>query len=63
MMSALIVFVRELGVELIQRADAIDGQPKEDLGHDGMLVVLATATTLRHIAGALAAAAKRTLLA
>jgi hypothetical protein len=62
MMSALIGFVRELGLELVRRADAIDAEPKEDVGHEGMIVLLATATTLRQVGAAVSAAAKKTFL-
>lgn len=63
MMFALITFVRELGIELVRRADTIDAESKEELSHDVMLVVVATASSLRQISAALAVAAKKTFLA
>lgn len=71
-MTALIGFVRELGLELLRRADTIDAEaradpaiadPKNAADHDVMVVAVAASTVLRHIGSAIAAAAKKTFLA
>lgn len=65
-MTALIGFVRELGVELIRRADSVDAEGAAgglDDDHDTMIVAVAVATVLRQVGESIAAAAKRTLFA
>lgn len=65
-MTALIGFVRELGAELIRRADAIDAEGATgalDDNRDAVIVAVAVTTVLRQVGESIAAAAKRTLLA
>ncbi|HEY6117481.1 MAG TPA: hypothetical protein VI172_16125 [Candidatus Dormibacteraeota bacterium] len=65
-MTALIGFVRELGAELVRRADAINKEGEAgrlDDDREAMIVAVAVSTALRQIGESITAAAKKTLLA